>query len=245
MTNFPLLKEFDRVQAIYDLDSDLLKELQHILKVEITGICCKNTIAKFAEFKEKNYLEHSDLLGVTTALSLLESIEDHQVTEQVVDVPTKVLENSGSKTGHSEVIPLVGTVYQHEYIVEGIPLTWGEMTKGLDARRIPSTEEVVKNLIRTAKVFGVARAKYGKPVAISSGYRPAHLKIGASRSLHIPGLAFDSFPLNTNDIIQWYNILRQTPGVMGLGDAMHPSKGTFVHADLRSERVQVRFGYRA
>ena len=245
MTKYTLLKEFNQTKAIYDLDSDLLKEIQDILKVEVTGICCKNTIAKFAEFKEKNYLEHSDLLGSTTALSLLESVEDHQVTEQVVDIPTKVQEESGSKTGRSEVIPLVGLVYQHEYIVEGIPLTWGEMTKGLDPRRIPSTEDVVRNLIRTAKVFGVAREKYGKPVAISSGYRPAHLKIGASRSLHIPGLAFDSFPLNTNDIRQWYNILRQTPGVMGLGDAMHPSKGTFVHSDLRSERVQVRFGYKS
>jgi len=243
MTNYPLLKEFKGTKAIYDLDSDLLKEIQHILKVEVTGICCKTTAEKFAEFKEKNYLEHSDLLGPTTALSLIESVEAHQVTEQTVDIPTKVQKEAGSKTGRSAVIPLVGLVYQHEYIVEGIPLTWGEMTKGLDARRIPSTEEVVRNLMKTAKVFGIARAKYGKPVAVSSGYRPAHLGIGARRSQHILAKAGDTFPLMKSDIKQWYNILRVTPGVMGLGDAMSPKQGGFVHFDLREERSQVRFGY--
>ena len=240
---YPLLSNFTGSKSIHDLDSDVLKEIQTILGVQATGICCGDTVNKFAEFKEKNYLEFPDILGPSTALSLIASTQPHPVTEQIIDVPTRVLPESGSRTGRSAFMPLVGTVYQHQFIVEGIPLTWGEMTKGLDALRIPNTEDIVRNIIRFAKVFGIARAKYGKPVAFTSGYRPANLRIGARHSLHILGLAGDTTPLIKSDIRRWYNILRETPGVMGLGDATNPTKGEFVHFDLRSEKAQVRFWY--
>ena len=240
---YPFLANFTGNTLIHDLDSDILKEIQIILGIQVTGVCCSETTKKFAEFKEKNYLEFPDILGTSTALSLIASTEPHPVTEQTTDVPTKVLSDAGTRTGRSAVIPLVGAVFENQLIVDGIPLTWGEMTKGLDPRRIPSSEEIVRNIIRVARVFGIARAKYGKSVAITSGYRPANLRIGVSNSQHIPGLAFDSFPLNRGDIRLWYSILRDTPGVMGLGDATNPSRGGFVHVDLRPTRAQVRFGY--
>jgi hypothetical protein len=174
---------------------------------------------------------------------LLESIHPHDISEQLEDIPTKVIVEAGSRTGNKVNLPGLGLVYANEYIVPGIPLTWGEMTKDFNSRRIPNSKQIVENLIATAKVFGVARAKYGKPVAITSGYRPANLGIGASRSQHIPGKALDSFPMNRNDINLWYNILRDTPGVMGLGDATNPRKGGFVHFDIRDGLSQVRFGY--
>lgn len=242
MSKYPLLENFKGNYSVHDLNPDILKEIQGIIGVEMTGICCGNTVSKFAEFKEKNYLEYADRLGESTALSLLESVHPHIISEQLEDVPTRVIVDAGSRTGNSANLPGLGLVYANEYIVPGIPLTWGEMTKGLNPRRIPESKQIVENLVATAKVFGVARAKYGKPVAIISGYRPASLGIGASRSQHIPGKATDSFPLNGN-VKLWYSILRDTPGVMGLGDATEPHKGGFVHFDIRDERSQVRFGY--
>lgn len=240
---YPLLETWTKDKSLHELTPDILREVQGILNVDVTGVVCQSTINKFAQFKQSKYLEFPDRLGASTALSLIESVYDHPVSEQTKDVPTKVIVAAGSRTGKSVVLPGKGLVYEHEYILSNIPLTWGEMTKGLDPRRIPDSKWVVENIIAIAKVFGVARKRYGKPVAITSGYRPAHLGIGASRSQHILGKGLDSFPLATGDIRQWYNILRATPGVMGLGDAMHLSKGAFVHMDTRSEIYQVRFGY--
>lgn len=240
---YPLLKDFSGNSLISDLDSDIIKEIQSILGIQITGICCGETVKKFAEFKEANYLEYPDRLGASTALSLLESLHEHKISEQLQDIPTQVNRDAGTRTGNSVIIPGEGLVYSNQEIVSGIPLTWGEMTKNLNPRRIPDSKEIVQNIIDVAKVFGIARAKYSKPVSITSGYRPANLGIGASRSQHILGKALDSFPLNKGDITQWYSILRSTPGVMGLGDATNPRKGGFVHMDIRDERSQVRFGY--
>lgn len=240
---YPLLVNFTGNSLVHDLDSDILKEIQTILGVQVTGVCCSETIKKFAEFKEKNYLEYSDRLGPSTALSLIESIHPHDISEQIEDIPTKVIADAGSRTGNTATLPGLGLVYANEYIVPGIPLTWGEMTKNLNPRRIPDSKQIVENLITTAKVFGVARAKFGKPVVITSGYRPANLGIGASRSQHIPGKAMDSFPIDRSSIKLWYTILRDTPGVMGLGDATDPRKGGFVHFDIRDTRSQIRFGY--
>lgn len=240
---YPLLASFTGNTLIHDLDSDILKEIQSILAIQVTGVCCGETIKKFAEFKEKNYLQYPDRLGPSTALSLIESIHPHDISEQLEDIPTKVIADAGCRSGNTANLPGLGLVYANEYIVPGIPLTWGEMTKNFNPRRIPDSKQIVENLIATAKVFGIARAKYGKPVVITSGYRPANLGIGASRSQHIPGKAGDSFPVDRNDTRLWYNILRDTPGVMGLGDATDPRKGGFVHFDIRDERSQVRFGY--
>lgn len=238
-----MLETWSNSIAIHDLEAAVVREIQAILEVQITGICCGETSKKFADFKERNYLEHPDILGPSTALSLLESLHKHEISEQNQNIPTDVNLAAGSRTGRSVVIPGEGLVYEHQHIIPGVPLTWGEMTKGLDTRRIPSSKGIVDNIISLAKVFGIARAKYGKAVAITSGYRPASLGIGASRSQHILGKALDSFPLDKSDINLWYNILRATPGVMGLGDAANPNRGGFVHADIRNEKWQVRFGY--
>jgi len=243
MNKYPLLEAWEGNAALADLDPGILREIQNILTVEVTGVCCQNTITKFAEFKESMYLEYPDRLGGSTAASLLESIHKHEVSEQLEDVPTQVNVNAGSRTGNSVIIPGEGLVYANQYIVPGIPLTWGEMTKRLDARRIPNSRQLVENIVAFTKVFGIARDKYGKAVAFSSGYRPANLGIGASRSQHILGKAGDSFPLIKNDLKKWYNILKVTPGVMGLGDATNPGQGEFVHFDIRDEKWQVRFDY--
>lgn len=244
MKKYPLLEAWVDNTALADLDIGILMEIQNILGVEVTGVCCKQTTTKFAEFKKSMYLEYPDRLGASTAASLLESIYKHEVTEQNEDAPTHINVEAGSCNGNSIVIPGEGLVYANQYIVPGIPLTWGEMTKGLNAQRIPSSREIVENIINFTKVFGIARAKYGKPVAMISGYRPANLGIGAKRSQHILGKAGDTIPLIKSDIKTWYSIVRATPGVMGLGDACNLGENSFVHMDIRDEKAQVRFGYK-
>ena len=241
MDSYPHLSAVEESQHISSLNPDLTKEVQQILDITVDGIVGKETTSAFTQFKIQNYLSYPEFLGKTTAQSLVVHAERHFVTEQLDNIPTKLLEDAGQKTGKTANLPLVGLVYMNEFIVSGIPLTWGEMTKDFNPRRIPISDDVVRNLIELAKAFGIARSKYGKPVAVTSGYRPAALGIGVRNSQHIPGRAIDACPLNRADLSQWHRIVMATPEFTAVGNAV--SKG-FVHADIRpSNSSQIRFGY--
>jgi hypothetical protein len=51
--SYPLLSSFTGNASIHYLDSDIIKEIQAILDIQVTGLCCGETIKKFAEFKKK------------------------------------------------------------------------------------------------------------------------------------------------------------------------------------------------
>lgn len=124
-------------------------------------------------------------------------------------------------------------VYANEYIVEGIPLTWGEATK--DCTRIPTSSEYVANAIRLAKTWGEVRDKFGSPIRITSAYRPPAVNRsvgGARNSQHLYFRALDMQPLN-GDFRRLWEVLKDSQ-FTGLGDAvfMGRNKG-FFHADTR------------
>ncbi|MBE9200750.1 MULTISPECIES: D-Ala-D-Ala carboxypeptidase family metallohydrolase [unclassified Nodularia (in: cyanobacteria)] len=239
---YPSLESIVEGMHITEASAEVIKEIQQILGVSVDGKVGPETLKAFTDFKEKRYLDYPDYIGVSTAQSLIVHAEKHVITEQLDNQPTKLIENAGTRTGKSVTLPVVGLVYTNEFIVPDIPLTWGEMTKDFDPRRIPNTEDIVRNIRALAVVFGKARAKYGKPVGVNSGYRPAALRIGVRNSQHIPGRAIDTCPLNRGDLRQWHSILMATPEFTAVGDAVN--KG-FVHSDIRpsSGRGQIRFGY--
>lgn len=238
---YPNLESVVEAMHISEASPDVVKEIQQILSLTVDGIVGENTLNAFADFKIRNYLAYPSYIGATTAKSLIVHAERHAVTEQPNNLPTKVLEDAGKRTGKSQTLPLVGLAYENEFIVSGIPLTWGEMTKGFDPRRIPDTEIIVRNIIKLAAAFGIARDKYGKPVMVTSGYRPAALGIGVRNSQHIPGRAIDTCPLDRSDLRKWHSILIATPEFTAVGDAVHRG---FCHADIRpSNTGQIRFGY--
>lgn len=206
------------------------------------GIIGASTLKAFAEFKRDAYLDRPEWIG-QSAINLLEAIAPKdKVSEQAFAPNVKPLAKLG-RIGRSATLPLVGLVYEHQEIVEGCKLTWGEMTKGLT--RLPagsttfgSEEDIVRNIIEFAKVFRIVRDKFGSPLGMNSGYRPYFLQIGASRSQHRYGRGGDPSPLNGN-YGKLLEVVKAVPQVKGIGLGMALG---FVHMDIRPS-ARVIFGY--
>lgn len=237
---------------ISELPEDLVIEIQECLKVgrylqDVDGIVGSQTKLAFSQFKKDVWLENPELLGTSTAKALLElrqkrenAAEAIAVGENFKSLPSNVL---GSKTGASMHLPTAEIVYENELIVAGIPLTWGEATKG--CTRTPMEVSSVLNAINLAKTFGEVRHKFGSPLAITSGFRPNHPQDinkscgGRPESQHIYFKALDISPLN-GDFQKLWQILKSSK-FSGLGDGVSTGKG-FYHADTRSSG-RIIFGY--
>lgn len=110
--------------------------------------------------------------------------------------------------------------------------TVGEATNR-DHRRIPATgSDIAKNIVSMAIELDKAREAYGKPIRVTSWYRPTAINRaigGASRSQHILGRGVDICPVD-GDIYalqkwldeRWY-------GALGYG-----AKKGFCHLDNRN-----------
>ncbi|MFB2897440.1 D-Ala-D-Ala carboxypeptidase family metallohydrolase [Aerosakkonemataceae cyanobacterium BLCC-F50] len=219
-----------------DCHPELIKEIQSILKIDVDGIVGSMTKQAFAEFKQENDLEFPLNLGVTTAKELLKQKGQEETSANEPNngnSPVTINPNAGSRTGNSMKLPTGEVVYENELIVAGIPLTWGEATKG--CTRVPTTKEYVDNAIKLAKVWGEVREKFGSPLVITSGYRPPQVNgsIGGARnSQHLYFRALDMQPMN-GDFKKLLEVLKASK-FTGLGDAvfMGWNKG-FFHADIR------------
>ena len=241
-----LMKEVvkaNKILYIYDLSPESLKELQTVLKGadyyqgNIDGIYGKKTLAAFRTFKKEAYLSRVTEIGPSTVAALERLADKATLTEQETRKPPVINKYAGQHTGASAIIPGGTRVHSNEYIVNGVPLTWGEMTK--DLSRIPHSEQVVKNILLVARKFGKIRRKFGQPLRINSGYRPPHLKIGATYSQHKVGKAIDISPMNSKDLQRLWKVCVASDTI-GLGDG---KRRGFVHCDWRSRSRRVVFGY--
>lgn len=218
--------------SILDISPELVKEIQTLLKIEADGIAGEFTKQAFSEFKTDSNLEYPLILGVTTAKELLE-LTTEETSANDAALPQVLLKDTGSKTGRSMKLPTGEIVYANQHIVDGIPLTWGEATKG--CTRIPTSKEYVANAIKLAKTWGVVRDKFGSPLSITSGYRPPLVNSsvgGAKNSQHLYFRALDMIPQN-GDFKKLLDVLKAS-NFTGIGDAvfMGRNKG-FLHADIR------------
>lgn len=230
------------VVELRELSPTVLKWVQSQLNLggygagQVDGIFGPKTAKAFADFKDDNYLAYPELISNATLQMLSEIKPKEEISEQKDNLNQKPLANGGSKSGPSATLPLVGLVYSNEWILPGTYITWGEMTKNLTRR--PTQIAEVKNIQSTARTFGVIRERFGSPLAVTSGYRPAHLGIGAKRSQHIPGKAADIYPINGN-FSRLLEIIKQEPTVKGIG--LGQAKG-FLHIDIRpGNRVIFRY----
>lgn len=215
---------------------------------QANGLYGSSTDKAFRAFKEVAYLERPTELGAYTLDKLALLAPPDKVSEQSLSVPTKVLTTTGTKTGRSVTLPVVGLVYENEEIVPGSFLTWSEMLRGFT--RMPagsatfgSEEQLVRNMIRLAEVFRIVRGKFGSPCGINSAYRPPNLAIGASRSQHKYARALDIRPMN-DEWRKLLEVIRSVDEIRGIGLA-GKSKG-FWHFDLRpgdpGDRVEFAYG---
>ncbi|MBD2360024.1 DUF882 domain-containing protein [Anabaena minutissima FACHB-250] len=238
---FPNLEKFQSTNSTVKLteaDPEIIKEIQTLLtrknlyKGKVDGIVGELSQKAFAEFKESVWLDSPELLGPTTASNLLEIAENHQTNEEQTQLlkplPVSII---ATKTGRTLRLVTGETVYENELIVAGVPLTWGEITKGCDPQRNPESKAVLNNIIKAAKGFGKIRDKYGIPISINSAYRPPSVnrRIGGARySQHINGLALDIAPSDGN-FTKLLDICRASD-CTGLGRGMHRG---FIHCDWR------------
>ncbi|ASC72722.1 uncharacterized protein XM38_036800 [Halomicronema hongdechloris C2206] len=196
----------------------------------------------WAVFKQSIYQSDPDYIGPGSVRLLLDALGvDHPAAEESVpaeDTPTQTNPDAGSQTGTSKHLPHYNQlVYENEYIIAGVPLTWGECTKGMS--RWPTQKLEVDNGRRLAKVFGEVRAAFGEPLIITSGFRPEPINRrvgGVSNSQHVPFKALDIRPLrsaNNEGFARLLQILRNNPKVVGIGRGQR--KG-FLHMDIRDGR---------
>jgi peptidoglycan hydrolase-like protein with peptidoglycan-binding domain len=224
------------------LSRNALLELQTVLSSAgyyrgiVDGIYGINTASAIALFKQHSYLNRPTEIGVST----IEALKKLGVKAAAVEVDQAVVvvnPQAGKHGGKSVVLPGGTRVSVNEFILPGVPLTWGEMTK--DLTRIPVNVEVVKNIVTVAKGFGKLRVAIGTPLRINSGYRPPELRIGASASQHKLGNAIDVCPLDGNLNRLW--LVGAKSDAVGLGKGMHLG---FVHFDWRKTgEKRVVFSY--
>jgi hypothetical protein len=110
-------------------------------------------------------------------------------------------------------------------------LTVGEVVQW-DRRRVPGPNAAVRSrLLRTAGEFQKVRTAWGRPLGITSFYRPEPInaQVGGVRgSRHVSGEAFDVYPVDRS-LESFYQWIR-TRWTGGLGDGRNRG---FVHLDTR------------
>ena len=101
-----------------------------------------------------------------------------------------------------------------------------------DKRRMPTSDAVKRTLLNTAKQFQAIRSAWGKPLGVTSFYRPEPINRqvgGVPGSKHTTGEAFDIYPA-TGSLDEFYNWLRpRWSGALGDG-----RRRGFVHCDTRN-----------
>lgn len=111
-----------------------------------------------------------------------------------------------------------------------------------DRRRLPrSGSQEEREILRLAKEMDRIRKLWGKPIGVTSWYRPPIVNAevgGVSNSQHILGSAADIFPWS-GDPITFENFLDRN-WVYGLGYGQRAGRG-FTHLDLMLPRG--RFNY--
>lgn len=242
-----VLDDVDQSVDISRWDEDLMGAVQAALinlKL-LSGPADAATVQRvWARFKKKNYQSDPSTIGPGSAQLLLDALgAPHPVnSEQSESSPANINDNAGKRTGKRKTLPGYNkVVYQNEYIVPGVPLTWGECTKGMSDERWPTQKAEVDNAIRLAKAFGEVRRRYGKPLRITSGFRPPAVNRrigGATRSQHILFKALDIQPLDGN-FAPLLKAVRATPSVKGVGLGQHRG---FIHMDIRDGN-RVEFPY--
>jgi hypothetical protein len=84
------------------------------------------------------------------------------------------------------------TFYTDQPIIPNGNFTWGEATR--NATRIPSTRDIVENIMALASALQPVRNRLGRPFQVNSWYRPPDVNAavgGAQFSQHLTGRAVD------------------------------------------------------
>lgn len=209
-----LKKELPR--NITKLSKEAGRELQSLLNkngynLVIDGIVGKNTLKAFNDFKTKNHLGYPDIIGSSAFEALVENSKKNKQWNEInwYDFDEKITPN----------------------------FTVREVTQG-DRRRIPTSENIKKNIVILARELEIVRKAWGNPLTITSWYRPPAVNRaigGAVNSQHLTGSAVDLRPSN-GDIFKFQSWLDN--GLWQNRALGYGAKKGFVHIDMRLGRIR-------
>lgn len=197
------------------LSSDQVLDLQKHLKLlgyelEADGKLGKFTVNAFADWKGQNFLNNPNMIGPSSILKLI---------KEVNRLPCEPIDWTDIECKISEFFT-VGEVCQYS------------------EDRIPSSELVKNRAIALAKELDQVRKSWGKPILVTSWYRPPAINKavgGVPNSQHLTGAAADIF--TTTNIVEFQDWLdKNWTKALGYG-----AKKGFVHLDLRP--VRLRWNY--
>ena len=161
-------------------------------------------------------------------------------TEELATQPEK----GKAATESSNQVSKVEVVREMPKILTPKDVNWSDMSTHLtphftlgenlrnDPRRIPHDTALQNNILTIMRELEKIRNDYGKPIIITSGYRPEQInreKGGVSNSQHIRGTAVDICPAD-GDVFEFQKWVDQHwYGALGWG-----AKKGFVHIDCRN-----------
>jgi predicted chitinase/tetratricopeptide (TPR) repeat protein len=161
-------------------------------------------------------------------------------TEELATKP----ETGKAATESSDQVSKVEVVREMPKILTPKDVDWSDMSTHLtphftlgenlrnDPRRIPHDTTLQNNILTIMRELEKIRTDYGKPIIITSGYRPEQINRavgGVSNSQHIRGTAVDICPAH-GDVFEFQKWVDQHwYGALGWG-----AKKGFVHIDCRN-----------
>jgi len=122
-------------------------------------------------------------------------------------------------------------------------ITREEILMGRDIQ-YPLTPELEANLTKLLKAVNVVRKAYGKPMIVTSGYRPAHFNAdakGAKRSAHMVCMAVD-FRDSNGELDKWCEDNQDLLESLGLWQEHPDATKGWCHLDIAERPIRERPG---
>jgi len=193
------------------------------------GIIGNKTISAFADFKKNTFQKDPHIIGKGSVDIILKLVDKDTDTIEKEDLHPRQPSLTNPLITESKSISNVNWNDFDSAISKYF--TVGEITR-FDRQRIPNSTAVKSNILKLCLELDKVREAWGKPIGVTSAYRPPHVNRrvgGAKFSQHLNGGAADIYPIGGNiyEFQKWLD--QRWYGALGYG-----APKNFVHIDIRN-----------
>lgn len=212
LKELPLISEPKQLTKLSEKEATELQQVLRLLgykSVVADGVVGYQTTFAFVDWKLKHSLNEPELIGSGSVKLLIKDLQTFDL----------------------------GRTIDWEDFDSKVSMYFTVREVANDSKdRIPRTDKVKTNVLTLAKELDKIREAWGKPIIVTSWYRPAAVNKsvgGAKNSQHLYGAAVDI--KTTSDIYEFQEWLDERWGNRALG---YGAKKGFVHLDLRPFRYR-------